>query len=90
MDIVTMITAALRESATAAVAIFAIWSLNRSYQIRDTERKVASEARIHERESYAARLVTVNQVLTEKLDDFNQTLGANTEVLRQLLAEREK
>jgi len=89
MDIIELITIVLRESATAALAAFAIWSLKRSYDIRDAEREAANIARVEERDSYAARLEVVNEVLNETLGEVNQSLGANTEVLRQLL-ERDK
>lgn len=90
MDIIEIITIVLRESATAALAAFAIWALRRSYEVRDSERQAASTAQVVERETFATRLETVNGVLVEKLGEVNQSLGANTEVLRRLLVEREK
>jgi len=89
MDIIELITIVLRESATAALAAFAIWSLKRSYDIRDTERTASALAKIAERETYAARLESINSLLAEKLGEVNKSLGANTEVLRRLL-ERDK
>jgi len=88
LDIIEIITIMLRESATAALAAFAIWALRHSYEIRDVERSSASEAQIAERDKYAARLEVVNEAFMQKLGEVDQTLGANTEVLRQLLDKR--
>jgi len=85
MDIIEVLTIILRESATAALGLFAIWSLKRSYDIRDAERTATAAAQIAERDAFANRLEAINNVLMDKLDAVNQSLGANTEVLRQLL-----
>jgi len=90
MDVLELLTIVLRESATAALAIFAIWLLKRSYDVRDAERTMAAAAQIAERDSFAVRLEEINKVVIEKLSDVNQSLGANTEVLRQLLGKPKK
>jgi len=71
MDIVALIEAVLKESATAALALFAIWSVKQLY-----------EQRIREREDYATRLESINAVLIQKLEEGNRALATNAEVVR--------
>ncbi|MBM3120368.1 MAG: hypothetical protein FJ006_12655 [Chloroflexi bacterium] len=71
MDIVALIEAVLKESATAALALFAIWSVKQLY-----------EQRIREREDYATRLESINAVLIQKLEEGNRALAVNAEVVR--------
>ena len=91
MDIIAIMTSALRESATAALALFAIWSLKKLYEQRAEERdeyfqrrEEFQKQRIEERDDYAARLEAVNNALMTKLGEVNHTLGANTKVIEGL------
>ena len=90
MDIIEIVSIFVKESAIAALAIFAIYELRRSYEIRNVELKDHMTQRLEERESYAERLEAINGLFVQKLGEVNVSLGANTEVLRQLLADRKK
>ena len=72
MDIVDLLTRIASESATAALALFAIWSLKRSY-----------EERLRERDSYAVTMKAMNETLIETLSDSTSATATNTEVIRQ-------
>jgi len=88
VDIVALIKAVVGESATAALALFAIWSLKKLYEQRLQERTDYAAQRLQEREDYAKRLETINETLIVKLGEVSHALGANTQVLERLLAER--
>ena len=99
MDILELLKLFIGESATAALAFFAIWSLKKLYEERLVERaEVAAQRlsrqkeyavqRLLEREDYANRLETINETFAVKLGEMTHALGANTQVLERLLAER--
>jgi len=83
LDIVQLLTAALRESATAALALFAIWSVKQLYEQRLQERDDHAAQRLQERDDYVARLENINQVLVVRLEEGNKALAVSTEVVRQ-------
>lgn len=72
MDILQVLQLFLRESATAALALFAIWSLKRLY-----------EQRLEERQGYAEKLETVNATLIKKLEEGTEAMAVSTEVIRR-------
>jgi len=90
VDFGEMITILLRESPTAALAVFAIWAMRKEYEKRLEDRTFHQEQRLSEREAYATRLEELNRLFAEKLDELNQVLGSNTEVLRQILVIRQE
>ena len=72
MDILELVQIVIRESATAALAVFAIWSVKQLY-----------EERLREREDYADRLEKVNTLLVTKLEEGTHAIAISTEVVRQ-------
>ena len=72
MDILELVQIVIRESATAALAVFAIWSVKQLY-----------EERLREREDYSDRLEKVNTLLVTKLEEGTQAIATSTEVVRQ-------
>ena len=83
MDIIEIIVVILQESATAALALFAIWVVKYLYERRIEDHDEHAALRIQERDDYAIRMERVNCVLLEKLEEGNKALAVNTEVVRQ-------
>lgn len=72
MDILQVIELVIRESATAALALFAIWSLKKVY-----------EQRLEERQDYSVKMAAVNATLIEKLQEGTEAMATSTEVIRR-------
>ena len=72
MDIIEILTLVIRESATAALALFAIWSL-----------KVSYERRLEDSKEYAQTLKEVNDTLIVKLTESTAAQAASVEVIRR-------
>lgn len=90
MDIVEIIKVVIGESATAALALFAIWSLKKLHEQRLEERKSHAEEvkkidelRIEERNEYIKRLEALNQIVVTSLEASTNAWATNTEVIRQ-------
>lgn len=73
MDILQIVQLALQQSPVAALALFAIWLLKRSY-----EERIAEIQRRQEEEREDKRM------LAELLQEINRSLGENTAVLREV------
>ena len=72
MDIIEILTLIIRESATAALALFAIWSLKASYA-----------QRLEDGKEYAVTLKEVNDTLIVKLTESTAVQAASVEVIRR-------
>lgn len=83
MDILEIVRTLMGESATAALALFAIWMVRQLYELRLQEREDHAEQRVQERETYATRLETVNELLIAALEESNRVQAASIEVVRQ-------
>lgn len=77
--IVDIITAIVRESATAALAVLAIWMLRQSYQQRLEEQKRQADRWRNQMECEREDKLMLNQTLSE----VAQRMGEMSEVLRQ-------
>ena len=83
MDIIEIIKAVIGESATATLAIVALWWLRQLYEEKVKREREHAALRIQEREEYACRVREVNDVLVVKLEEGNKALATSTEVVRQ-------
>ena len=72
MDLIEILTLVIRESATAALALFAIWSMRASY-----------ERRLEDNKEYSGALKSINDTLVMKLSESTAAVAASGEVIRR-------
>jgi len=96
MDIIIQfITGLIEQSATAALAAFAMWMVKNLYDERLVERDAHTAQRLVERDAhtaqrleeradYTSRLESINILLLDKLDEGNRAVTTSTEVIRNV------
>ena len=72
MDIIELLQLVIKESATAALALFAIWSL-----------KLSHTAQLLERDEHATELKAFSEAMATELRQSTETRAVVTEVIRR-------